>query len=164
MDTPGLTIDIAGTDDWPDSIGSIIRKAVAAVCAHDDFLEDMPAELSVLLSDDETVKALNSEWRGKAKPTNVLSFPADTPSAPGMPRLLGDIVFARETVEREAAEQKKSVEAHLMHLTVHGFLHLLGYDHIDPSEAEEMEALEIEILARLGVANPYVEMETAAAG
>lgn len=164
MSSYGLSIEIAGTEDWPDETTSIVHKAINAACDYEDFLDGAPAELSILLSDDVTVKELNTEWRGKASPTNVLSFPANTPSAPGLPRLLGDIVFARETIEREAVEQNKTIEAHLMHLVVHGFLHLLGFDHVDPDAADEMEALEVEILATLGVANPYLEIETAAAG
>ncbi len=163
MTASGLTIDIAEAADWPDGSARLIKRAVDAACGFESDRLDSPAELSVLLSDDDAVRALNRDWRGKDTPTNVLSFPADTPDLPGMPRLLGDIVLARETVVREAVAQNKTVEAHLMHLAVHGFLHLLGYDHETPSEAEEMEAREIEILATLDVANPYLETDAAAA-
>lgn len=163
MTASGLTIDIAGAEDWPDGSARLVERAVTAALAVEKDQLNGPAELSVLLSDDDSVRALNRDWRGKDKPTNVLSFPADTPNLPGMPCLLGDIVFARETVEREAVAQNKTVEAHLMHLAVHGFLHLLGYDHETPSEAEEMEAREIDILATLDVANPYQESDAAAA-
>ncbi|MEQ9490156.1 MAG: rRNA maturation RNase YbeY [Alphaproteobacteria bacterium] len=163
MTASGLTIDIAGAEDWPDGSAGLVERAVTAALAIERDRLDGPAELSVLLSDDDAVQALNRDWRGKDKPTNVLSFPAGTPDLPGMPHLLGDIVFARETVEREAVAQNKTVEAHLMHLAVHGFLHLLGYDHETPSEAAEMEAREIGILATLDVANPYQEPDAAAA-
>ncbi|WP_442490276.1 rRNA maturation RNase YbeY [Kiloniella sp. GXU_MW_B19] len=121
------------------------------------------AELSVALSSDDKVRVLNRDHRQKDKPTNVLSFamlddPDEAVRAEQTGYLsLGDIVLARETLQREAAEQGKSLEAHFLHLLVHGTLHLLGYDHISDEEAEEMEQLEVLILARLGVANPYAE-------
>jgi probable rRNA maturation factor len=116
----------------------------------------MPAELSLVFSDDEAVREINAEWRGKDKPTNVLSFPA-FPVNPGkMPgHMLGDIVIARETVERESVELEKPFEEHLTHLMVHGFLHLFGYDHMETQEAEKMEGLETRILATLGLSDPY---------
>ncbi|NBX02785.1 MAG: rRNA maturation RNase YbeY [Alphaproteobacteria bacterium] len=104
-------------------------------------------EITVVLADDAFVKNLNRDFRGKDKPTNVLSFPGDGH--------LGDIVLAFETIEREAKEQQKTFKAHVQHLLVHGTLHLLGHDHIKDAEAEKMEALEIKILKELGVANPY---------
>ncbi|MDQ0132585.1 putative rRNA maturation factor [Neorhizobium galegae] len=113
-------------------------------------------ELSLVFTDDAAIKEINAEWRGKDKPTNVLSFPA-FPLEPGkMPGpMLGDIVIARETVEREAVDLDKSFEDHLTHLLVHGFLHLFGYDHMQTDEAERMEALETRILATLGLSDPY---------
>jgi probable rRNA maturation factor len=126
---------------------------------------DLPAtlrgtdlEVSVNLSDDKGVQELNRDYRGKDKPTNVLSFEQydpDMPSLPGEAIMLGDIVLAYETIEREAKEQEKSFADHFTHLLVHGTLHLLGYDHIDDEEAEEMEALEIKILAGFHIENPY---------
>lgn len=115
-----------------------------------------PAELSLVFGDDEMIREINAEWRGKDKPTNVLSFPA-FPVTPGkMPGpMLGDIIIARETVEREAVELEKSFEDHLTHLMVHGFLHLFGYDHIETTDAEQMEALETRILHELGLSDPY---------
>jgi probable rRNA maturation factor len=117
-----------------------------------------PLAAAVALSTDERVRALNRAYRGIDKPTNVLSFPAPAPpdaaSAPG-PQSLGDIVLAFETLCAEAAEQGVSPRHHLQHLVVHGLLHLLGYDHETDADADEMEALEVEILARLGVADPY---------
>lgn len=115
-----------------------------------------PSELSLVFTDDASVRAINAEWRGQDKPTNVLSFPA-FPVEPGdLPGpMLGDIVLAQETIAREAADLGKPFEEHLSHLLVHGFLHLLGYDHIDAEEAEEMEALESSILIEIGLSDPY---------
>ena len=107
--------------------------------------------LSVLLADDEAVRELNREWRRKDQPTNVLSFPAPATAAPH----LGDVALAYETCAREAAEQGKALADHLTHLVAHGVLHLLGWDHQTDAEADQMEALERDILARLGVPDPY---------
>ncbi|MBC7312680.1 MAG: rRNA maturation RNase YbeY [Rhizobium sp.] len=116
----------------------------------------MPIEVSLVFSNDEQVRAVNAEWRGQDKPTNVLSFPA-FPLVPGGKTgpMLGDIIIARETVEREAVDLEKSFTDHLTHLMVHGFLHLFGYDHMDGEEAERMESLETRILASLGLSDPY---------
>ncbi|MGC4392101.1 rRNA maturation RNase YbeY [Agrobacterium sp. M50-1] len=120
----------------------------------------MPVELSLVFTDDENIREINAEWRDKDKATNVLSFPAFPLEPGGMPGpMLGDIVIARETVEREALELDKSFEDHLTHLLVHGFLHLFGYDHMDEEEAEEMESLETRILAVLGLSDPYAGQE-----
>ena len=114
-----------------------------------------------MLTDDAAVRALNAQWRGKDRPTNVLSFPAATPDeiararAGGPPLLLGDVVLALETCRREAAEQGKPLADHVAHLVVHGVLHLLGHDHEDDAEADRMERLETAILAELGIADPY---------
>jgi probable rRNA maturation factor len=107
------------------------------------------------LADDATLRALNARWRGVDAPTNVLSFPAAAPSLVAIAPMLGDIVLAFETAEREAAIESKSLLGHAVHLVVHGFLHLLGFDHQVAAEADRMEALETIVLARLGIADPY---------
>lgn len=119
------------------------------------------AEVSCLFCDDAAIRALNAQWRGQDKPTNVLSFPAGGPPAAGTVRLLGDIVLGFETVEREAREEGRPIEAHVVHLLVHGLLHLLGHDHAEPSEAEAMEALETRIMHKLGRADPYADRPAA---
>ncbi|SOC44152.1 probable rRNA maturation factor [Rhizobium subbaraonis] len=115
-----------------------------------------PPELSLVFTDDASIRAVNAEWRGQDKPTNVLSFPA-FPVEPGdMPGpMLGDIIMAHETLAREAVELGKPFDDHLTHLLVHGFLHLFGYDHMETDEAEEMEGLETRILSELGLSDPY---------
>lgn len=110
-------------------------------------------EVSIVLSNDQFVKSLNKQYRFKDKPTNVLSFPA------GDETMLGDIVLAFETIQKEADSQDKNFQDHCSHLIVHGTLHLLGYDHIEEDEAEEMENLEIEILSELEINNPYIMIE-----
>lgn len=132
----------------------LCRRAVAAVLARE---AEVQVEVSVLLSDDATVAALNREYRGQDRPTNVLSFPAGAPAWPGSPQpaLLGDVIVAFETTRREAETEGRRLADHLTHLLVHGTLHLLGYDHDNDDEAETMEAREIELLAALGVADPY---------
>lgn len=114
------------------------------------------AELSVVLTGDAEQRGLNRDWRGIDKSTNVLSFPQIEPHAP-VSGLLGDIVLARETVEREAEDEGKTVADHVAHLVVHGFLHILGYDHLAEDEALEMEGLETQILSTLGIADPYAD-------
>ncbi len=115
------------------------------------------AELCVLLCDDAMIAGLNACWRGRDGPTNVLSFPRAKPFLRDGPVSLGDIAMACETVVREARELGKAVGDHVAHLAVHGFLHLLGYDHIEDREAEAMELLESEILAEVGIPDPYAE-------
>ena len=112
-------------------------------------------ELSVTFCDDKTIAELNARWRSKAGPTNVLSFP--TPGQLSARPLLGDIVIAYETVAREATEQDKKLRDHTAHMVIHGFLHLIGYDHETPAEAEAMEALERGIATAMGLADPYAD-------
>ncbi len=153
-----FAIDIsAEADGWARiaDAEACVRRAAEAAMRNEDA---PPSEISVVLSDDEHIRELNKHHRGMDKPTNVLSFPAariKTPS--GLPRFLGDVVLALETVEREAADETKPIENHLSHLVVHGVLHLLGYDHEDDEEAETMETRERQILAGLGIPDPYAE-------
>lgn len=113
------------------------------------------SEVTIRLVDEAESNELNLTYRGKDKPTNVLSFPFEAPPGIELP-LLGDLIICRQVVEQEAAEQGKTVEAHWAHMVVHGTLHLLGYDHIEDEEAEEMEALETEIMLALGYPDPYI--------
>ncbi len=119
-----------------------------------------PAEMTVRFTTNEEVQMLNRDFRGKDQPTNVLSFPFDVPDfLIDEEPILGDIIIAMPVIEAEAVEQKKSIQDHLAHMTIHGTLHLLGFDHIEDEEAEEMEALEIKILDSLGIDNPYDEVD-----
>jgi len=141
-------IDISvQSEGWPDC-ETLVSQAVSAITV----LLEAPreGELSFVLMDDAKIRVLNRDYRGKDKPTNVLSFPVPPPAP-----LLGDIVLARETLLREAAEKSVSFEHHLTHLVMHGWLHLQGFDHQTESEAQEMEALEIAALSSLGIDNPY---------
>lgn len=133
----------------------LIEAAARALAADPRFAARLPAEACVALSDDATVRGLNARFRGKDKPTNVLSFPALERFGEASPQMLGDIVLAQETIEREAAEQGVAAAHHLQHLVVHGLLHLLGFDHETEQEAQEMEGIEIEVLAGLDIPNPY---------
>jgi probable rRNA maturation factor len=147
-----VAVDVLVEDPRWEALGDLDALAARAV-ARD--APGRPLELSLMLADDAALKALNRDWRDKDRPTNVLSFPA--PPQVGMPgpRHLGDIAMAYETLAREAEQDGKSLTAHALHLIVHGTLHLVGYDHEEEAEAETMEGLEIEALARLGVGNPY---------
>ncbi|RUM96509.1 rRNA maturation RNase YbeY [Pseudaminobacter arsenicus] len=144
-------------DGWPidAELESLARGAVESALAEAGGPSGH-SELSLVFSDDAAVQALNAEWRGKDKPTNVLSFPA-FPYLRGaaLPPMLGDVVLAFETVQREAELEQKLLEHHISHLVIHGFLHLLGYDHENDEEAEEMEAVERRALARLAIPDPY---------
>lgn len=148
-----VTVEAGG---WPaeTALRDIAARAVAA--ALDELGAAGSSELSLLFTDDAHIRVLNRDWRGKDKPTNVLSFPA-FPVAPGdpPPSMLGDIAMAFETMASEAALESKPFDHHLTHLIVHGLLHLLGYDHESGEEAEEMEALERRVLARLAIPDPY---------
>lgn len=149
---PGL-----GFSSEPDASDFVVR-AVRAALAGAGLDPNASTELSVTLADDETVRGVNAEWRGKDKPTNILSFPmADL--APGEPPgpMLGDLLVALETVLREAETENKRPADHLCHLLVHGTLHCLGFDHETEDEAEAMEALEISVLAGLGLPDPYAD-------
>ena len=128
----------------------IEQWATAAVQPQSDEVE-----MTVRIVDEAESHALNLNYRGKDRPTNVLSFPFECPDEVELP-LLGDLVICRQVVEREAQEQEKPLMAHWAHMVVHGSLHLLGYDHIEDDEAEEMESLETQIMTGLGFADPYL--------
>lgn len=114
-------------------------------------------EVAILLADDEAIRRLNHDFRGQDKPTNVLAFPNidDEPAPSGQPLHLGDLALALETCRAEAKAQGKSLADHLAHLVVHGLLHLMGFEHERAPEARRMEALEVQVLAELGIADPY---------
>jgi probable rRNA maturation factor len=155
------SVDIAiGAAAWrrKPQAKKLIRKAISAAArATAKSGSTTRAELAILLADDSAMRALNRQWRNRNTATNVLSFPAVPPDnrTRKRPRHLGDLVVAYETTAREAVADRKSFDHHLVHLVVHGYLHLLGYDHADDREAEKMERLETRILARLGVPDPY---------
>jgi probable rRNA maturation factor len=161
-----LEIAIEADEEWDSSrsweeLARSAAEAAIAESAYPDLATVRPVEISVRLTSDSQVQALNAEWRGKDKPTNVLSFPmaepyelqAETFIAREM--LLGDIILAHGVCASEARDKGISLESHAVHLVVHGTLHLLGHDHHDDDEAADMEAREIRALERLGIANPY---------
>ncbi len=166
---PGLDLDIDVSITCPLWAGALpgaaeLSEAAAARAfwrSQVDGATKTRAEASIVLADDDFVRGLNRDYRGRDESTNVLSFPASQPDdelaapPPGAPRLLGDIVVAYETTIGEADRQGKTLGDHLCHLVVHGMLHLLGHDHQMPALAEAMERLEIEILAGLDIASPY---------
>ena len=161
-----LDIALDADPDW-DSINwaDLARSAATSAIAESAFPQlgrgARSVELGVRLTNDAEVRALNATWRGKDKPTNVLSFPMaeaedlDDDAVEGPELMLGDIVLAHGVCAAEAAEKAISIEAHASHLLVHGTLHLLGYDHGDDDAAADMEAREVRALARLGIADPY---------
>lgn len=176
--SPAERLDISfslETGDWETAVADVERLTEAAARAAFEAAEkpeilggDTPVEMSLVLADDALVQTLNRDYRDKDKPTNVLSFALlddldDTDESTddvlardeGMPILIGDVILAFETVQREALEQGKSFGDHLTHLVIHGVLHLLGYDHQSDPDADRMERLETSILARLGIADPY---------
>lgn len=129
------------------------------VWAEKAWLGEDPSEVTIRIVGNEESQDLNHQYRGKDKPTNVLSFPFEAPPGITVP-LAGDLVICAPVVEKEAQEQHKEPVAHWAHMVVHGMLHLQGYDHIEDNEAEAMEALEVRLLAQLGFANPYEAEET----
>lgn len=158
----GIAVDVSvEAGDWPagEDLEALASACVAAGVVRLG-LQEADSELSVLFTDDAAIRALNAEWRGKDRATNVLSFPAFeiSPGDPPGP-LLGDIAIACETVRAEAELEGKPFDNHLRHLIVHGFLHVLGYDHENDADAEKMEDAERAILADMGVPDPYSEAE-----
>lgn len=164
-----MSVDIMIEDPrWQDAgLGPLAETACAAVMAHLGYGEEW--EISLLACDDARIAELNADFRGKPQPTNVLSWPSDEraaeepgtaperaePDFPGEPIELGDIAIAYDTCLREAADAGRDFSAHVTHLLAHGTLHLLGYDHIDDKDADLMEGLEVEILGKMGISDPY---------
>jgi probable rRNA maturation factor len=148
-----LAIDVVVESDRWRQVDDATTLAGAAVIEAAAALSTARAELAIVLTDDSAIRALNRAWRGIDKATNVLSFP--TKRAGEGRALLGDIVLAYETIAREARRQRKPFAHHVAHLAVHGFLHLLGYDHERAADAEEMERAERDILRRLAIPDPY---------
>jgi probable rRNA maturation factor len=162
-----VTIDVAEPSEAWQALGDAPAichgAALAALDAAAATLGD--SEISIVLGDDVLLRQLNHHWRDKDSPTNVLSFPAQdfaavVPAPPAGAALpLGDVILAYETIAREAAEQRKQIGDHLAHLVVHGVLHLVGFDHEAPEAAERMERLERDVLAGIGIADPYRELD-----
>jgi probable rRNA maturation factor len=156
MQAPLSIAFAVNAEGWPEALEAVAETAIRAALKQSEAEVVGVTEVSVVLTDDAEQRELNRQWRGFDKSTNVLSFPQIEPFTP-ISGLLGDITLARETVAKEAEEMGISFEDHFAHLVVHGFLHLIGYDHIEQEDAEEMEGLETEILASLGIADPYAD-------
>lgn len=150
-----LTVDVQRVADVPGvpTDNELQQWAQAA------WLGETPSEVTIRVVGDDESAGLNSQYRGKSGPTNVLSFPFEAPEGITVP-LAGDLVICAPVVEKEAADQHKTLASHWAHMVVHGMLHLQGYDHIDDNDAEAMEALEVRLLAQLGFGNPYETEET----
>jgi probable rRNA maturation factor len=158
-----VTVEAGG---WPAeaALRDLAQTAVSAAFEEADLEVLEGTEVSLLFTNDEGIRKLNHQWRGKDKPTNVLSFPGSDPQEDIYGPLLGDIVFAYETVVREADELGIEFDNHLTHLTIHGLLHLFDYDHQEEDEAELMESLEKAILATLNIDDPYADRPLEADG
>ncbi len=164
---PGLLLDVMVEAGGWENAGSSFDEAIASVAlaiTNWPELVDGLTEATIMLSDDTGVAQLNEQFRGKTKPTNVLSFPADDAFDQGVffeaeeaQCQLGDIILAWETVSREAGEAGISVQHHMQHLVLHGVLHLLGYDHQTDADAHRMETLETAILDTIGISDPYAD-------
>ena len=158
---PGVDIDVmiesALWSACPDA-DAAVRRAVAAAAQ----AAGKSGAVAVMLTDDASIRQMNAQWRGIDKPTNVLSFPAGgTPPVPGADHHLGDIAIAYETVAAESLSENKNFADHLAHLAIHGYLHLVGFDHETDDEAACMENLETRILSSLGIADPYADAASA---
>ncbi|MCM2502289.1 rRNA maturation RNase YbeY [Aureimonas altamirensis] len=153
-----LSVEDAAWDTVLPDAERLVAEAAGAALAAAGMTAGLATEVGVTLADDEALRGLNAQWRGKDKPTNILSFPI-VQLAPGdVPGpMAGDMVLARQTLEREALRDGKTLEDHFRHLIVHGMLHLLGYDHEEAEEAEEMERLEVLVLSTLAIADPYAD-------
>ena len=171
--TPDVTVDVVAEDArWADAEGAVDLTAQLADISRATLAHaggrwpGRAVEMGVVLADDALVRRLNRDYRGKDRPTNVLSFALtdeagnaapEEPADPGLPLMLGEVYLAYETVAAEAAEQNKTILDHTRHLVVHGVLHLIGYDHQEKAEAETMERLEAAVLDRFGVTDPYAD-------
>ena len=156
----GIVLDIveeAGGWASAGDVAVLLAPLLLAIGRNCALRSQLPAEACLALADDAAVRKLNATYRAKDKATNILSFPSGMPGEAGQPRQLGDIILGFETIAAEAVEQGVPLADHIRHLALHGLLHLMGYDHEADATAEAMEALEIEILAEIGVANPYGE-------
>src|SRR5450631_4121891 len=152
--TPAIDVQVA-SKLWQaqPAAEQTVRDAIAAAAA---ALSTADGEVSVVLTDDAAIRTLNRDWRGIDKPTNVLSFPASKTTASGGTTMLGDIVIAYETLAQECSDENRVFLHHLAHLTVHGFLHLIGYDHQNDSDADAMEGLESKIMLVMKLPDPYL--------
>ncbi len=150
-----LSLDVRVADPrWAEALGDIDALCARVLgCAAAEMKQG--GDVSILFTADPEMQDLNKRWRGLDKPTDVLSFPADAPDIPGAPKLLGDIALSYETSAKDAASMDRGMDFHASHLLVHGYLHLLGYDHIKAADAAVMEPLEVKILAALGWPDPY---------
>ncbi|WP_422374270.1 rRNA maturation RNase YbeY [Roseibium sp.] len=155
----GFQIDLSiEAGDWDEAVLMVLsERTVSAAFSAADLKVLENTEVSLLFTDDASIRKLNAQWRDKDKPTNVLSFPGSDPDGDVYGPLLGDIVFAYETVVREAEDMGIDFSDHLSHLIVHGLLHLFDYDHQENDEAELMESLEKAILASIGIEDPYAD-------
>jgi probable rRNA maturation factor len=144
-------VEDARWDEVLADVDALCARALGAASAH----METGGDVSVLFTGDAEMQALNKRWRGLDKPTDVLSFPSDGPDIPGERAYLGDIALGYETALADAEKMDRPAEAHISHLLVHGFLHLIGYDHIESADAAVMEPLETAILAELGWPDPY---------
>ncbi len=158
----GVVLDIQIEDtSWAilENIETLCQKAIDQACVQAKPKPMNGAELSVLLTNEAEIQTLNKQWRNIDKPTNILSFPAVLPNKIAKSPLLGDLALGFETIAHEAKTDEKTFENHLTHLIIHGFLHILGYDHETDADALIMEALEIKILAKLNIGDPYADYD-----
>jgi probable rRNA maturation factor len=159
VEADGLALAISVATEAAALDGRLSTVIAGAIAAANQTVGPTPGAATVIVDNDECLRQLNKRWRGLDKPTNVLSFPAPD-LMPGLVSHIGDIAISFETAAREAAAEGKSFADHIAHLSVHGFLHLLGYDHESDDDAEEMEGLERVILARIGISDPYLAHDT----
>lgn len=151
-----VTIEMSVSENLDAEEGDIPDATLVQQWAEKACLSKDQLITSVQIVSNDEMRELNNTWRGNNKPTNVLSFPMQSPEEVDL-KILGDLALCADVINTEARQQHKSVQAHWAHMVVHGMLHLQGYDHIDDEQADEMEALEIHILKQLGFDNPYLE-------